>query len=118
MISSVVPDADSELLNHCRLRSHRNRLLPFGFRFALLVGVALGAAISSRARRLASIWTVEQRGSVARQTCPAMLMDESISGAPPRKPQRRFIGFFVGTSCCRVLLVRCACALVRTFPMH
>ena len=37
----VVPDADSELLNHRWLRYHQTLLPPLGVRFALLVGDAL-----------------------------------------------------------------------------
>jgi hypothetical protein len=54
-------------VNHDRHGFWRNLLPPLGVRLALLVGGAL-------ARRFASIRTCEYRESVARETCPAMLM--------------------------------------------
>src|SRR4051794_26692786 len=67
------------LLNHLWLRSHCCLLLPLAFLFTFIVGRALARGISSSARRFASILTWEYRDSMARETCPAMLM---ITSAP------------------------------------
>jgi hypothetical protein len=62
--------------------SHLARLpLPIGFSLRFSSAAHCRAAISSRARRFASIRTWEYRESMARETCPAMLMITS-SPAP------------------------------------
>jgi hypothetical protein len=73
--------AAGQLLNQHWRRNHRRLLLPFGLLVALLVGCALpyGDFVEGAALRFHPHW--EYRDSMARDTCPAMLMITS-SPAP------------------------------------